>query len=239
MGDWGNINDYAKPATSGLGQRIVASAEPNIFFRSYADYLRNHVTQNQIATSKGLPSLGSPLSKTAYWNEFKRNMGEMVEYPVRKDVFRTLRSGKVPYSSNYYGPGQKGVEWIDSSTGTRGFTPHTPNSVRVNPSSVRNNVGRNTAVRNRIGTGGIGAAAFGAKSLLTAPVASAFSVAPITSAALIAGAGIIGYGVGRGINKITGGAVDRIAQRAWQPIIDQWYRDRKKPRYNGMYLGQR
>jgi len=231
--DWGNINDYAQPAVAGAGKRIMASAEPNLFFKTYPAYVQHHLSQSKIAIAKGLPSLGSPLSKNAYWSAFRRNMGQMVESPVRRDVFRVLRSGKVPSSSNFYGPGQVGVQWRNPATGVRGFTPHAPKALRINPTALR---GKSTA-RKFLGAG---AALAGAKTLLGANAAAAFGVAPAASAALVAGAGAAGYGVGRGLNKLSGGAIDRAAQRVWQPLTDKWYGvDQPRNKDRGKFLRKR
>jgi hypothetical protein len=85
---------------------------------------------------------------------------------------------------------------------------------------------------------GIGASLFGAKTLMGAPAASAFGLAPLTSAALVAGAGAAAYGLGRGLNRATGGAIDHAAQEVWQPLTDQAYGVKTKPdRMRGLWLG--
>jgi|GEM_PF-5477972 len=148
---------------------------------------------------------------------------KQIEKPIQPLVRRVLDAGKIPFSSNYYGPGERGVHWRNPITNTKGFTPYTtpkprPAGLLPSLSNKAKSVGA-----------GVGASLMGAKTLMGASASSAFGLAPATSAALVAGAGVAGYGLGRGLNRATGGAIDRAAQKAWQPFTDLAYGVKPKP----------
>ena len=60
-----------------------------------------------------------------FLNLREQEIKQFVEAPAQDAVRRVYEMGGQPYSSNAYGPGQKGVEYIDQS-GTKKFEPLTP-----------------------------------------------------------------------------------------------------------------
>ena len=79
-----------------------------------------------------------------------------------------------------------------------------------------------------VGAGGAATSAFAAKTFLGAPLATAASVAPLTTAGLVGGAGVGGYALGRGIDRASGGNITDYwgsggASGAFQPLIDAYY----------------
>ena len=156
---------------------------------------------------------------------------KQIEKPIQSLVRTVLDSGKIPYSSNYYGPGARGVHWRDPISGAKGFTPYKPPSATPPPAGLRKLMG---------GAGGAAAGLTGAKAMLGAPIASAFAAAPATTVGLVAGAGAAGYGLGRGLNRIMGGAIDRAGKKAWQPFTDLAYGVKPKPDpMRDLFLGVR
>jgi len=160
-----------------------------------------------------------PVTRAQFMRDRIEGM-KQIEKPIRPLVRRVLDSGKIPYSSNYYGPGVRGVHWRDPISGVKGFTPYKPPSTTPPLSGGRRLLG---------GLAGGGAAANTVKTMLGFPIASAITAAPATSALLVAGAGAAGAGLGYGLNRATGGALVRATQQQMQPYADLAYGVEPKP----------
>jgi len=163
-----------------------------------------------------------PVTRAQFVKDRTEGM-KQIEKNIQPLVKRVLRSGKIPYSSNYYGPGERGVHWRDPITNAKGFTPYS--TTKPPPAGLFPSL----ANKAKSAGAGIGTSIMGAKTLMGASASSAFGLAPATSAALIAGSGAAGYVLGRGLNSATDGAIDRAAQKVWQPFTDLAYGVQPKP----------
>ena len=95
------------------GRISSSSGGGNQYLQPYKQYMDTGVNNPNPRVSEHY----RPMSEAEFKQNQQRMMKKFVEGPVRPHVQKLIAKGKVPFSSNFYGPGPRGVEYRTPTPG--------------------------------------------------------------------------------------------------------------------------